>query len=93
MLRQIIIETGVRRVVLAGGDTSSHAVSQLGLYALTWSATTQPGAPLCRTHSDSPELDGLELVLKGGQVGTEDFFEQVREGQQTTRQREQTKSV
>ena len=83
MLRQIIIETRVRRVVLAGGDTSSHAVSQLGLYALTWSAATQPGAPLCLAHSDSPELDGLELVLKGGQVGTEDFFEQVREGQQT----------
>jgi len=80
MLRQIIIETGVKRVVLAGGDTSSHAVSQLGLYALTWSAATQPGAPLCRTHSDSPELDGLELVLKGGQVGTEDFFERVRTG-------------
>jgi 3-oxoisoapionate kinase len=80
MLRQIIIETGVRRVVLAGGDTSSHAVSQLGLYALTWSAATQPGAPLCRAHSDSPELEGLELVLKGGQVGTEDFFERVRQG-------------
>jgi uncharacterized protein YgbK (DUF1537 family) len=83
MLRQIITQTGVRRVVLAGGDTSSHAVSQLGLYALTWSAATQPGAPLCRAHSDSPDLDGMQLVLKGGQVGTEDFFEQVRRGQQT----------
>ncbi len=78
MLRDIIKGSGVRRVVLAGGDTSSHAVAQLGLYALTWSATIQPGAPLCRAHSDSPELDGLELVLKGGQVGTEDFFERVR---------------
>jgi 3-oxoisoapionate kinase len=80
MLREIITRTGVRRVVLAGGDTSSHAISQLGLYALTWSAATQPGAPLCRAHSDSPELEGLELVLKGGQVGTEDFFERVRTG-------------
>jgi 3-oxoisoapionate kinase len=80
MLRKIVSETGVRRVVLAGGDTSSHAVSQLGLYALTWSAATQPGAPLCRAHSDSPELEGLEMVLKGGQVGTEDFFERVRTG-------------
>ena len=80
MLRQIVSETRVRRVVLAGGDTSSHAVSQLGLYALTWSAATQPGAPLCRAHSDSPELEGLEMVLKGGQVGTEDFFERVRTG-------------
>jgi uncharacterized protein YgbK (DUF1537 family) len=80
MLREIITATGVCRVVLAGGDTSSHAISQLGLYALTWSAATQPGAPLCRAHSDSPELEGLELVLKGGQVGTEDFFERVRTG-------------
>lgn len=78
MLREIIRASGVRRVVLAGGDTSSHAVAQLGLYALTWMAAIQPGAPLCRAHSDSPELDGLELVLKGGQVGTEDFFERVR---------------
>jgi uncharacterized protein YgbK (DUF1537 family) len=80
MLRDIIRTSGLRRVVLAGGDTSSHAVAQLGLYALTWVAATQPGAPLCRTHSDTPELNGLELVLKGGQVGTEDFFERVRIG-------------
>lgn len=78
MLREIISASSVRRVLLAGGDTSSHAVAQLGLYALTWAANVQPGAPLCRAHSDSPELDGLELVLKGGQVGTEDFFERVR---------------
>lgn len=80
MLRKIVGETRVRRVVLAGGDTSSHAVSQLGLCALTWSAAIQPGAPLCRAHSDLPEMAGLELVLKGGQVGTEDFFERVRMG-------------
>ena len=78
--REIIRATGVRRVVLAGGDTSSHAVSQLGIHALTWIASTQPGAPLCRAHADSPELAHLELVLKGGQVGTEDFFERVRTG-------------
>jgi 3-oxoisoapionate kinase len=80
MLREIIQTTGVRRVVLAGGDTSSHAVAQLGLYALTWAAATEPGAPLCHAHSDTPTLDGLELVLKGGQVGGADFFERVRLG-------------
>lgn len=80
MLREIIQATGVRRVVLAGGDTSSHAVAQLGLYALTWAAPTEPGAPLCRARSDTPALDGLELVLKGGQVGSDDFFERVRLG-------------
>jgi uncharacterized protein YgbK (DUF1537 family) len=67
----------VRRVVICGGDTSSHAVQQLGIYALTWAANLQPGGPLCRAHADS-ELHGLELVLKGGQVGTDDFFNVVR---------------
>ena len=80
MLRNIVVETGVRRIVLAGGDTSSHALSQLGIHALSWSASLQPGAPLCRAHADARELDGLELVLKGGQVGSDDFFERVRLG-------------
>jgi uncharacterized protein YgbK (DUF1537 family) len=80
MLREVITATGIRRVLLAGGDTSSHAVAQLGIYALTWTANLQPGAPLCRAHADDRSLDGLELVLKGGQVGSEDFFERVRLG-------------
>jgi uncharacterized protein YgbK (DUF1537 family) len=67
----------VRRVVVCGGDTSSHVVQQLGIYALTWAANLQPGGPLCRAHADS-YLDGLELVLKGGQVGTDGFFDVVR---------------
>jgi len=69
----------VRRVLLCGGDTASHAVQQLGLYALTWAANLQPGVPLCRAHADT-ELHNLELVLKGGQVGTENFFDVVRGG-------------
>ena len=71
------LPTPVRRVIICGGDTSSHAVQQLGIYALTWAANIQPGGPLCRAHADS-HLDGLELVLKGGQVGTPNFFDLVR---------------
>jgi uncharacterized protein YgbK (DUF1537 family) len=78
LLRRILTETNVRRIVLAGGDTSSHAVAQLGIHALTWAASLEPGAPLCHAHSQTPELDGLQLVLKGGQVGGDDFFERVR---------------
>jgi len=66
-----------RRVVLCGGDTASHAVQQLGIYALTWLANLQPGAPLCRAHTEDSSPP-LELVLKGGQVGTDDFFKIVR---------------
>jgi uncharacterized protein YgbK (DUF1537 family) len=78
LLRRIVTETRVPRVVLAGGDTSSHAVAQLGVHALTWEASLEPGAPLCRAHAQTPELDGLQLVLKGGQVGGDDFFERMR---------------
>jgi 3-oxoisoapionate kinase len=78
LLRRIVTETHLPRVVLAGGDTSSHAVTELGIHALTWAASLEPGAPLCRAHAPTRALDGLELVLKGGQVGSDDFFERVR---------------
>jgi len=78
LLRRILLAAPTPRVVLAGGDTSSHAVARLGVHALTWAASLEPGAPLCRAHAGRPELDGLQLVLKGGQVGTDDFFERVR---------------
>ncbi len=81
LLSRILAESPVPRVLLAGGDTSSHAVAQLGLYALTWAGSLEPGAPLCRAHAEGHTgLEGLELVLKGGQVGSEEFFERVRLG-------------
>jgi 3-oxoisoapionate kinase len=80
LLRDLVSQSGVRRAVIAGGDTSSHAASQLGIQALTFAAPMAPGAPLCRAHSNEPTMDGLELVLKGGQVGKSDFFRQVLEG-------------
>lgn len=80
LLADLVQETRVRRIVIAGGDTSSHAVQQLNIFALTWLAPLSPGAPLCRAHSADPALDGLELTLKGGQAGSEDFFEKTRRG-------------
>jgi len=77
LTREILEWSGVRRVLMCGGDTCSHAVPQLGAYALTWRTNLQPGAPLCTVHADSP-LNGTEIVLKGGQVGTDDFFDEVR---------------
>jgi uncharacterized protein YgbK (DUF1537 family) len=67
-------------VVVAGGDTSTHAVKQLGMDALTFAAPLSPGAPLCICHAPGSPLDGLELVLKGGQVGAETFFADARKG-------------
>jgi uncharacterized protein YgbK (DUF1537 family) len=76
----VIRAATLRRVLFAGGDTSSHGVAQLGIDALVWAAPLEQGAPLVRASASDPLVDGLELVLKGGQIGGEDFFERVRRG-------------
>jgi uncharacterized protein YgbK (DUF1537 family) len=80
ILARTIRETGIRRAVISGGDTSGHACQQLGLFALTALAPTIPGASILRAWSDDPAFDGLELALKGGQMGGEDYFGRVRDG-------------
>jgi 3-oxoisoapionate kinase len=76
--REILERSGLRRVVIAGGDTSSYATQELQLYGLEMSAQLTPGAPLCRAYSEAPHFDGLEIALKGGQMGKEDYFGMVR---------------
>jgi len=80
ILRAIIARSGVRRVVLAGGDSSSYAAQALGIEALEVAASLVPGAPLCCVHAADPVVNRLEIVLKGGQVGDPDFFGHVLRG-------------
>lgn len=80
MLASLVRASDVRRIVVAGGDTSGHCAQALGIYALTAAAPLAPGGPLCRAHADDPSLDGLEIALKGGQIGGPDFFGQVKRG-------------
>lgn len=79
VLDAIPTRSGVRRAVISGGDTSGHGTAQLGLFALSAIAPTIPGAALFRGHGDGRH-DGLELALKGGQMGSEDYFGWVRAG-------------
>ena len=78
MTRELLAQSGVRRVVIAGGDTSSYATQELGLYGLEMLSELTPGAPLCRGYSNDPRFDGLEIALKGGQMGKADYFGQAR---------------
>ena len=78
--KELIARTGVRRPVVAGGDTASHAVRELDLDALSFAARAATGAPLCRAQSPNAAIDGLEFVLKGGQVGAETFFLDMLQG-------------
>ena len=64
-----LVERGVRRLVVAGGETSGAVVSGLGLEALTIGPEIAPGVPVLV----SPQP--LALALKSGNFGQEDFFE------------------
>jgi uncharacterized protein YgbK (DUF1537 family) len=74
VLNALVRRAGLTRAVISGGDTSSLAATRLGIDALTAIAPMAPGAPLCKAHSPDAAIDGLELVLKGGQTGAPDFF-------------------
>lgn len=72
--RTLIEETDITRICIAGGDTCSSVVQQLDLFAMRMIAPVAPGAPLCRAYAHTSRWDGLQLVLKGGQIGQPDFF-------------------
>ena len=75
------VEKGnVTRVVVAGGDTSSYVARSMGIEALEMIAPLVPGAPLCKAYSVNKAIDGIEVNLKGGQVGGEDYFVIVKNG-------------
>ncbi|MBM3785245.1 MAG: four-carbon acid sugar kinase family protein [Acidobacteria bacterium] len=74
LLARVLDASAVRRAIVCGGDTSSHAGSQLGIDALTFLTHLAPGAPLCQAWSRAPRRHGLEIVFKGGQVGGDNFF-------------------
>jgi uncharacterized protein YgbK (DUF1537 family) len=69
LLRRILEACPVSRVGIAGGDTSSHAVQALAPWGLSWLGRAGPGVALCRLHAAAPAFDGLEIMLKGGQMG------------------------
>jgi len=84
VLKELLLETGMRRTVVAGGDTSGYIARELGIYALETRMPIAPGAPLCTAHSDHKQFDGMEISLKGGQNGKEDYFESILNGEPIT---------
>ena len=67
-----------RRVIVCGGDTSSRVTRLLGVHSLSIAANPWANVVLLRAHADDPAIDGVELLLKGGQVGDADLFERIR---------------
>lgn len=78
--RAALEATDTRRLLLAGGDSSSYAARALGIEAVEMIAPLAPGAPLCRACAPGSPIDGREVNFKGGQVGPENYFGLVAEG-------------
>lgn len=75
LVADIRATTGLSRIAVGGGDTSSQALTAMNVEALSAVAPLAPGAPLCRLHTTAkPVIDGLEVTLKGGQMGSPAFF-------------------
>lgn len=70
----VLREVPIQRLLVSGGDTSSHVTQHLAPDALVVMARLAPGAPLCRVLSDQPHLANLQIALKGGQMGQPDYF-------------------
>jgi 3-dehydrotetronate 4-kinase len=68
---QQLVQTGLRRLVVAGGETSGAVVSALDLDALTIGPEIDPGVPVLFTRSGRT----LALALKSGNFGALDFFD------------------
>jgi uncharacterized protein YgbK (DUF1537 family) len=80
ILRELLKETGLSRVCVAGGDTCSYTLRQLDIHSLELLMPITPAAPLCRASSDTERFDGLQVASKGGQIGAPDYFIQALEG-------------
>ena len=82
ILRRLVERQDLKRVVIAGGDTSSHALRELEIQALTtlMPLPATPGSPLCLAHGSVASTDGLQIALKGGQIGGDDYFTMIRRG-------------
>lgn len=66
---------GVRRFVIAGGETSGAVVKALGVEALRIGAAIDPGVPWTLGMREVP----VALALKSGNFGSVDFFEKALE--------------
>ncbi len=80
ILNALIEHGGLKRVCVAGGDTSGYVAATMEIEALEFIASVATGAPLCRVSSRIPSNDGIEIAFKGGQNGSDDYFEILRRG-------------
>ena len=66
-----LVARGVRRLIVAGGETSGAVVRALGVRSLRIGPEIDPGVPWTHAEGAGP---ALRLALKSGNFGARDFF-------------------
>jgi uncharacterized protein YgbK (DUF1537 family) len=69
-----LVGRGVRRLVVAGGETAGAVVQALGITGLRIGQQIDPGVPWTASLPASPGDPVLALALKSGNFGMPDFF-------------------
>jgi uncharacterized protein YgbK (DUF1537 family) len=78
MAGDIVGNSKVKRLVIAGGDTAGRIQQSFQIEALQVSKSIGIAAPLCYVYSKQPEFNGLEMAFKGGQIGSRDYLYQAQ---------------
>jgi uncharacterized protein YgbK (DUF1537 family) len=69
-----LVERGVRRFVVAGGETAGAVVQALGVKGLRIGRQIDPGVPWTVSLPGNLGEPPLALALKSGNFGAPDFF-------------------
>ncbi|MBN9217847.1 MAG: four-carbon acid sugar kinase family protein [Mesorhizobium sp.] len=73
----LVREFGVRRLVVAGGETAGSVVKALGIDRIAMGAYEGPGLSRAIAHLPGLSDDPLALMLKSGKLGGPDIFADV----------------
>jgi uncharacterized protein YgbK (DUF1537 family) len=68
-----LVDGGVGRMIVAGGETSGAVVKELGVTGLVIGPEIDPGVPWTATL-EAGDRPALALALKSGNFGSDDFF-------------------
>ena len=81
LARVAFAQVGLRRLVVAGGDSSSFTMRDIRASALEIKASHfAQNAHVCTLVSDDPLIHNKEILLKGGQVGQANLYGLMLEG-------------
>ncbi|MFC5082152.1 four-carbon acid sugar kinase family protein [Microvirga arabica] len=75
LVEEVLKRRPIRRLAIAGGDTSSRIVGHLGYWGLGYHSRISNGVTVSLARSDDSSRDGMLVMLKGGQMGHEQLFE------------------